>query len=336
MATASEIKSLQCSNIATVLRQDALCDVTFVIGSSETRFQANRVFLAVISDVLKVMLYGAMKEGQSNSVIRIPDIDVTGFEAVLAFAHCRTPQITIENVVSINHICRNYQITSLSPICDRFFESFISKETVCSLLNDSVRYKVDEYVDKCKDAVQNKLCRDAREIVTTDGFKSMELEAMKIFLQFDELNITEENLWDAVLEWKDYRDTADDVDEILDLLEEPASKRRKLNDGLTNKMNRDVENLKAVCPFFRFGLMEGTYFVDKVQPQKCLEKDEVIEISNYMLCSDKANRSCGKFSVQKREPKDRNAESISPLSPTYSPLSPIYSSTSSAYPVLSS
>lgn len=294
MATASEIKTLQCNNIATVLSQDTLCDVTFVIGSSETRFRANRVFLAVISDVFKAMLYGAMKEGQSNSVITIPDIDANGFEAVLAFAHCKHPQITENNVVSIKNICRKYQITSLSPVCNSRFQSLLNKHngnTFCSLLNDSVHYKVDKYVDLCQAAMQSRLGRNAESIVKSKGFKSMGIEAMIIFLQYDVLDITEEKLWDALLKWKDHQNVGNDK---RNSLEEPVMKKRKLNASSGDKA------LKAVCPYVRFGLMTGQYFVDKVQPQKCLDKDEVILIANYILCPDKAKRSCGKFSTQKR------------------------------------
>ena len=289
MATSVDIKTLQYRNIANALEQNSLSDVTFIIGSAQTEFRSNRLLFAAISDVFKA----------SDSVIPIDDIDARGFRVVMDFAHCKEPRITTNNVVTTKNICRKYQICSLSPVCDQHFKSKINQQSFFLLLNDSINYKMDEYVTQLKSAVNTELGQYAEDMVKSVGFKCMGLRAMTIFLQFDELDITEERLWDAVLRWNECQN-GKRKDRTPSSSVRPSRKKRKLNDGSTELAQGDGGLLQVICPYIRFGLMSGTYFVDKVQPQKCLSKDDMLEIANYILCDDKSNRKCGAFSVQKR------------------------------------
>ena len=298
MANSVDVKTVQCRNIAGALGQDAFADVTFVIGPSQTEFRSNRLLFGVISEIFKAMLFGSMEESKSDSVITIDDIDARGFKVVMDFAHCKNPMITADNLISIKNICRKYQISSLSPICDEHFTSLIDQKSFCSLLNDSINYKMDEYVAQLKSTVKKELGQYAEDMVKSVGFKSMGLEAMSTFLQFDELDITEEMLWDAVFQWKEYQSGKEDnSNSVSNSLDEPSRKKRKLNNG---SANGDNEMLRAISPYMRFGLMRGTYFVDKVQPQQCLEQIEIVQIANYILCDNKHDRKCGPFSVRKR------------------------------------
>ena len=146
-----DVKDSQCSNIADTLNHDndeKLSDVTFIVGPSQKELKANRFLLASISDVFKAMLFGRMEEGKPNAEVSIDDIDANAFQSVFRYAYCTNPKIDIENVVSVKHICRKYQIHSLSKICDSYFDSSLSSESMCSLLNDSLNYKLVG-VDAC-------------------------------------------------------------------------------------------------------------------------------------------------------------------------------------------
>ena len=291
MASSVDVRALQCQNIANALGQKAFADVTFVVGPSQTEFPANRLLFGVISDVFKAMLFGSMEESKSDSVITIDDIDAKGFKVVMDFAHCKNPQITVDNIISLKNICRKYQISSLSTVCDQRFKSMVNQHSLCSLLNESINYKIDEYVTECQNAVQTTLGIYAGDMVKSKGFTSMGLKAMIMFLQFDGLDITEEKLWDAVLEWNEYQNAiGHQIGEYRiswdrSLMERLSLEEQKMNDGEDN-----MNLLRAICPYIRFGLMNGTYFVDKVQSLNCLSKDETLEIANYILCDDKANR----------------------------------------------
>ena len=118
----------------------------FIIGEEEVEFEAIRSLLASISEVFGAMVFGEMKESKPDAVIKVDDVDPKAFQSVLNYAYCIDPRFNIENVISIKHICRKYQITKLSKRCDRYFESAINAQTVCSLLNDAMNYKMNGYV----------------------------------------------------------------------------------------------------------------------------------------------------------------------------------------------
>ena len=301
----AEIADIQRQSIANTLNNETFCDVTFLIGPNQTEFRANRMLLAAISEAFKAMLYGSMKEGQPNSIVSIPDIDVKGFKGVLDFAYCKDPSITVENVVSISNVAQKYQISTLSPICAKYFSTFIDKTSICSLINDAANLHLTHLIETCAKAMQESLGYHAKEITESEAFLKMGLPAMKVFLQMDYLQIKEEELWEAVLKWAKHRQH--EKKEVADFTEgaEPSSKRQKLNDGSAKSKegesaeSKSIGDLKTLRHYMRFGNMNGKYFVQKVQPTKCLSNKEIKQISNYILC-DGEQSSCGTFSVTKR------------------------------------
>ena len=130
-------------NAVKAMRDDKFNDVTFIVGTNQTEFKANRMLLAFTSDVFKAMLFGPMQEGKSDAVITIDDVDADGFQCVVNFASFDDPQITAKNVVSVKNVCRKYDISDLAAECDEYFESSISSETICFLLDQSIKYKLD-------------------------------------------------------------------------------------------------------------------------------------------------------------------------------------------------
>ena len=284
-----KIKKAQQMNIANVLGQTSLSDVTFVIRSAERQkeFKVNRVFLASISEVFKAMLFGSMQESKPGCVIRIDDVDPDAFHAVLKFAHCQEPGISVQNVTRIQHLCRMYQISTLSAICDTYFENSLRAKHVCRLLTDAIDYKLDEYVAKCNAALP---LLSGSAIVASDGFFALRLDIMKLLLQSDHLCVEEEEIWRAVLKWAHFEQKSCD--------DAPPLKRRKLNKECAPNCNL----LQQVCPLIRFGLMRGDFFVNSVIPTECLTKDEIIAVSSYLLDkSTNKQRQCGAFSLKSRD-----------------------------------
>ena len=139
---------------------------------------------------------------------------------------------------------------------------------------------------------------------------------MQIFLQQNNLEVMEEDLWTAVVKWAGYQSSNKKYHNFDG--SEPSGKRRKLNYNDSNKdidinnddddikSNRDAKALtsktkllKKIAPFIRFGLMSGKFYVDHVQPLKCLTSSKNQDIYDYML-SLRANRKCGEFSIKPR------------------------------------
>ena len=100
----TEMQMQQHNNMAAILKRDSMRDVTFLIGEEQKEFTGNRIAMSSISDPLRIMLFGSMKESQPDTEVIIDDIEPEGFQSVLNWAHLEDPQITVDNVVSVRSI----------------------------------------------------------------------------------------------------------------------------------------------------------------------------------------------------------------------------------------
>ena len=297
-----QLKEKQRVNIAKAMDNSKYENVTFVVGQEQMEFRANRTLLALISSVFEAMLFGPMEEGKTDAVISIEDIDAIGFQCVLNFAYAKDPAITLENVVSVKNVCRKYDISGLSAACDTYLERSINAQNICILLDQSVDYKLDEYVKMCMDRMEHIVNTvNTVDIVNSEGFMALNVESMRLLLQCDNLRINEEDLWDAVMKWAETRSNGLS-DDNHDIDQEPSSKRRRLNSNHNSHNVDQSEILRSVAPYIRFGLMGSTYFSERVKSTGCLSKDEVIAVFEYMAMRKKnPNFRCDKFSTKPRE-----------------------------------
>lgn len=279
------------------MRDDTFNDVTFIIGTNKIEFKTNRMLLAFISDVFKAMLYGSMQEGQTDAEIVIEDVNAIGFQSVLNFATHKNPKITTENVVSVKNVCRKYRISDLGSLCNRYFESCLKAKTICFFLDQSIKYKLDEFAQKCTDKIK-RIGRKAQEIVNSDGFMKMSVDAMSLLVQCDHLCIKEEDLWDAVLKWAENQSKR--ADAPIDC--EPPAKRRRLNSNEIADGAKRLHLLQITSPFIRFGLMDNKYFIQNVKSTGCLSNEEVIAVFEYIGMRDAdPGYQCGKFNTRPRK-----------------------------------
>lgn len=300
----TEMQLQQHKNMAAILKMDSMRDVTFLIGEEQKEYTGNRIAMSSISEPLRIMLFGSMKESQPDTEVIIGDIEPEGFQSVLNWAHLEDPQIAVDNVVSVRSICRKYQISDLSVICDRNFRQYLNATTFCSLLVQSRNHKLDEYVQICIQSLNGSIGDQISHILWSNGFMKMNVESMIFLLQLENVCIAEERIWDAVLNWKNYQIKPNSDDEAGaqmkgEIDEEPPTKRRRFDNH--NSGGLETRDLRAVVRHIRFGLMQHQYFVEKVQPTGCLDQEEIITISNYMGMKGKNPVfECGPFSTAPR------------------------------------
>eukprot|EP01083_Nonionella_stella_P062513 162521_1 len=123
MRYTSALKTAQRQILMNALDNHELTDTTFIIGEQQTQYQVNRVFLALISDVFKAMLFGQMKESKPNSDVIIDDMESSTFECIVKFAYSNDPRVTTRNVISLMNACDKYQISTLLDFCHEFIET---------------------------------------------------------------------------------------------------------------------------------------------------------------------------------------------------------------------
>eukprot|EP01084_Bolivina_argentea_P089511 161510_1 len=326
-----KIKSTQRKILLNALNTHELADVTFIIGEQETEYNINRIFLSLISPVFKAMLYGKMKESELDSDVIIKDMKPEIFECIISFAYCNDPKITNKNVLLLLQACDKYQIQTLSEICHQQFRSYLNKQTFCTYFHDVVRLKMfkDEIVkimlqyftqnyrtclssdnfceffskiveldlsdaiSKCEQFLQQSNSSVVAKICNSDGFAKMELKTVRLILTQERFECSEERLWDAVLKWAEYQSTKN-VEKVDNELED-VKYDGKVDDVKAKEYKLYL--LKSVKDLMRFGLMDGAYFAEFVEPEKIFNNKELITILLYF---HQPKRGCGVFSTTRR------------------------------------
>ena len=310
MEYSSELRQKQLTNITKAMGVSKYANVTFIVGEDRVEFKVIRQLLAIISPVFDAMLFGAMKEAQPNSVITIPDIEAGAFQSLLNFAYGKNPEISIDNIISVKHLCRKYVVDDLSAECDKFFERVVSPFTVCMFMDEAIKHKLSEYVDKCFVIFNSYICND---IIESRGFLLMGLDAMERLLASDLLFVKEEDLWEAVSKWAEstcarIKGAIADHQHLIGIDDEPLSKRRRLDLNIQIKGNHDTKTiipltlLRAISSKIRFGLMDPVYFITNVVPTGCLDINDVTVVLRYLLMKKTdAEYPCGRFETEPRK-----------------------------------
>ena len=144
-------------------------------------------------------------ESKDNAMIYINDVKPEAFECVIDLANGKEVSINSENIISVRQIADKYQIESLSYYCDEIFEKMINIESICNLLNESVKMDCIFYQQRILTLIKSYFGYYASEIVETKGFMEMNPSSMNLFLQSDCLEINESVLYDMVLKWTEYQ-----------------------------------------------------------------------------------------------------------------------------------
>ena len=302
----TQLQTIRRENIGNLKYQQEFNDITFIVGENEKEFKANRMLFASISPAFRAMLYGNMKESAPNATIKIPDIESNGFECVLNYVYCADPKLDHHNIISVKLIADKYQIEALSTFCDEKFAEFCQKkEYYLLLLNSAVNFRIEKFVKLCTDTMRIQLGESATSYFESNFIKQCSIECIKVLLQIDTMDISEEEIWVAVVKWAEYQSSLSKCKDFDG--SEPMNKRRKLHHNHNNeededhdKNNKKLNLLKELSPFIRYGLMSGRYFVKEVQPYNILSNKETQTISNYILCGQDINENCAGFSTKRR------------------------------------
>eukprot|EP01083_Nonionella_stella_P167434 562736_1 len=191
MAFEGPVQNNCCMHLWNSRNDPDFCDVTFVVGKEETEFNAHSAIVASCSPVLKNLLFWCGKKDESketNPHVKLQQDDPIAFETML--------------LKCVKFSKRDE--TVLSEYCDSYLTQNISVSNVCVLFDEAVKSKMCACILTVQTLLeQSALARSTQTIVNSNDFCNMSLEAMQIFLQMDFLQISEENLWDAVLRWVD-------------------------------------------------------------------------------------------------------------------------------------
>ncbi|XP_037440402.1 BTB/POZ and MATH domain-containing protein 1-like [Triticum dicoccoides] len=161
-------------HLGDLLKTGKGADVVFEVGGES--IAAHRCVLASRSSVFNVELFGAMKEGNTASVIRIDDMEAQVFKALLYFAYTDSLLETEkeDEEAMYPHLlvaADMYDMERLKLICEEKLCEHIKIDSVPTILALAEKYHCNGLKKACFDFLSCPARR--RAVVSTDGFKHL-------------------------------------------------------------------------------------------------------------------------------------------------------------------
>ena len=172
-------------------------DISFTCEGSMKQFHAHKYVLATSSVVFKAMFYGDMAE--KNSLVHLTDTDDKSLEEFLRFLYTDECELTPDNVVSVMYLAKKYIVPSLSGKCVDSLRSFMTAENAMSILEAATKFDEKELVKNCLELIES----NTRNVITSKDFKSISQTTLTTLLKLDHMNVSEVELFRAVLRWSD-------------------------------------------------------------------------------------------------------------------------------------
>ena len=238
---------------AYMFNNELMSDVSFTCGESSRKFHAHKYVLATSSAVFYAMFYGNLT--QQESTIRIEDAEEESFEEFLRFLYTDDCKITAENAFGVMYLARKYLIWPLAERCCEFLKASIKPDNAFAVMEQAVKFKEKEVKVKCQILISEK----TKECINSKTFCNIGPHALNALLKRDTLNVTEIELFNAVLKWVDSECARQDIS----IKEDKMARRRVLGDSVYE---------------IRFLAMSEEEFAKSVSPTGILTDAEIVSI----------------------------------------------------------
>ena len=200
-----------------------MSDISFTCGKTSRRiFHAHKYVLATSSVVFFAMFYGDLE--QEESIIRLADTDEESFNEFLRFLYTDDCKITAENAHGVLCLAKKYLVTSLAKKCCDVLEASIKPDNVFAVLEQAIKFDEEKLKAKCWDIVS----QETDKCIQTEVFCSIGSNTLNSLLKKQTLNISEVELFKAVLKWVD----KECVRQGVNTEEDKTARRRIIGDSV--------------------------------------------------------------------------------------------------------
>ena len=168
------------------------------------------------------MFYGNL--AQKESSIRLEDTDDESFKEFLRFLYTDDCKISAENAIGVMYLAKKYLISSLAEKCFSVLEASINPGNVFTVLEQAMPFDEKKLEEKCWDIVS----KETQKCLNSEAFCNMKSRTLNTLLKKKPLQITEVDLFKAVLKWVD-RECAR---QGINIEEDKTLRRRILGDSV--------------------------------------------------------------------------------------------------------
>ncbi|XP_068754691.1 BTB/POZ domain-containing protein 6-like [Montipora capricornis] len=246
-----------------MLNNDLFSDVKFVVrksdsdGESESKqvIPAHKFVLSISSPVFEAMFYGELAE--TSGCIELPDCEYNSLLELFRFMYSDKVNLSGSNVMEVFYLAKKYMLPSLVDKCSEYVQSNLHPSNVLIILPLAEKYDDKALVDRCWKVIDT----ESEEVVTSDGFATIQRSFLEAIISRDTLTIKEIDLFKAVHLW--------------------ATKQCKMQGLEANGEAKRGILGEAVVKKIRFPLMREQEFATVVLDKKILTQDEVINLVKF-------------------------------------------------------
>ena len=246
-----------------MLNNDLFSDVKFVVRKSNSDYEseskqvipAHKFVLSISSPVFEAMFYGELAE--TSASIELPDCEYNSLLELFRFMYGDEVNLSGSNVMEVFYLAKKYMVPSLVDKCSEYVQSNLHPSNVLSILPLAETYDDKALVDRCWKVIDTQ----SEEVVTSDGFATIQRSFLEEIISRDTLTMKEIDLFKALHLW--------------------ATKQCKMQGLEANGEAKRGILGEAVVKKIRFPLMKEQEFATVVLDKKILTQDEVINLVKF-------------------------------------------------------
>ncbi|VDI31961.1 speckle-type POZ protein [Mytilus galloprovincialis] len=243
-----------------MLKNEILCDVTFLVGEDCKPIKAHRYMLCSRSPVFHTMFQGSMPE---TNTINVPDIDRNTFDLVLKYIYSDEIEITKENVRDILYAAEKYILSRVKQKCSDLLKTTARSSDAVVALSTATQFHLEVLQRESLQFIES----NTSACLASVHANNLSKECVEIIIQSDYLSSTETDICKFFLAW---------TDKCIEAAH----------------LERNPENIRSVVGnllyLIRFPLVEKKYFSQCVSHTGILTLPEIVNVfrSHYGEKSD--------------------------------------------------
>ena len=183
-----------------------MSDISFTCEGSDKIFHAHKYVLGTSSAVFHAMFYGDLAE--KDSVVRLKDTDEESLEEFLTFLYTDRCNLTTDNAVSVMYLSKKYLVPSLTVKCVNILQRSIEGENATSILEHALQFDEKNLENSCWEFIKS----NTKQVIASKDFNEISQTTLAGVLRLDCVNVSEVELFRAVLKWSDSQCSKNDME----------------------------------------------------------------------------------------------------------------------------
>ncbi|KAJ8009352.1 hypothetical protein DPEC_G00088000 [Dallia pectoralis] len=220
LASVSEIDHIHLlsEQLGALVPGEEYSDVTFVV--EDKRFPAHKVILAARCHYFRALLYGGMKESQSQAEVTLEETRVEAFSMLLHYLYTGRASLSSareEVLLDFLGLAHRYGLQPLEDSTSEFLRTVLHTHNVCSIFDVSSLYSLSALSAACCTYMD----RHAPEVLASNGFLTLSKTALLAVVRRDSFAASEKDIFQALCRWSRQNSESGATEEVMSAVRLP-------------------------------------------------------------------------------------------------------------------